>query len=341
MTEPAGASQHTGTEAVGVALCTGASGFTGGHLARTLVARGWKVRALVRRPEVCDGLRRQGIEPVVGEIDDPAAIRRAMEGCTHVFHIAALFREARHPDSEYHRVNVEATRRLVEAARELAVTRFVHCSTAGVHGDVDRVPADETAPYKPHDVYQRTKLEGELVVQRAMENGFPGSIVRPGAIYGPGDLRLLKLFRGIARKRFVMFGPGDNYFHLVYIDDLVDGIVACGTRPEALGETFLLVGPRYVRVDDLVRMVAAAVGAPPPRIRLPLGPLLLAADLCETVCVPLGIEPPLYRRRCDFFCKSRAFDGSKARRLLGWKPVIDVEEGLRRTAIWYRENGLL
>ena len=323
------------------ALVTGASGFTGGHLARILARRGWRVRALLRRPDAAAGLAAEGIEPAVGALDDPAALRAVMEGCSHVFHLAAVYREARHPDAHYWKVNVEGTARLLEVARELGVERFLHCSTVGVHGDVDRVPADEQAPLKPHDVYQRSKLAGERLVQEAIRDGFPATVVRPAAIYGPGDRRLLKLFRGIRKRRFVLFGRGENFYHLVHVDDLVDGMIRCMVHPAAVGETFILAGPRYVRVAELVEIIARILEVPPPRLRLPLAPLLLAADLCERLCRPLGIEPPLHRRRCDFFCKSRAFDIGKVRRLLGWRPRFDLEEGLRRTAAWYRAQGWL
>ena len=115
-----------------------------------------------------------------------------------------------------------------------------------------------------------------------------------------------------------MFGQGKATYHLVYIDDLVDGIVLCGEHPAAVGETFILAGPRYTTINELVVRVAAAVGVPPPRARAPLTPLLGAAWLCEMACKPLGLEPPLHRRRCDFFTKVRGFSSAKARRMLGY-----------------------
>jgi nucleoside-diphosphate-sugar epimerase len=206
---------------------------------------------------------------------------------------------------------------------------------------VSRIPSDETAPYNPGDIYQETKLEGELVAQDAIAAGQPVSIVRPAGIYGPGDLRFLKLFRTVHRRTFRMFGSGEVPYHFTYIDDLVDGIVLCGEHPAAVGEIFIIAGDDYVSLNELVRLVAQAVGVAPPRGHLPLWPLLTAARACEAVCRPLGIDPPLHMRRCEFFIKARAFTNEKARNLLGYRACTPIEEGIRRTALWYFDKGLL
>jgi nucleoside-diphosphate-sugar epimerase len=138
-----------------------------------------------------------------------------------------------------------------------------------------------------------------------------------------------------------MFGDGEVAYHLTYVSDLVEGVLLCGEHLAAVGEVFILAGPRYTSINELVRLVAAALDRAPPRGHLPLAPLLAAARLCEAICRPLGIDPPLHRRRCDFFHKSRGFTSEKARRLLGYSPAVDLAEGLRRTAAWYFEQGYL
>jgi nucleoside-diphosphate-sugar epimerase len=324
-----------------LALVTGATGFTGGALARELVAHGWRVRALVRDAAKAAPLKALGVELAEGDLTDAQAVDRAVAGCTHVFHIAAMYREAKHPDRVYRDVNVGGTQHVLDAADRHGVRRVVHCSTVGVHGNVERVPADESAPFDPGDIYQQTKLEGEELARTAFSNGLPGAVFRPVGIYGPGDLRFLKLFHAIQTRKFRMFGSGEVLYHLTYIDDLVDGIVRCGEHPAAQSEVFILAGPRYTTINELAAQVADAVGVPAPRGRLPLAPLLAAAWLCETMCRPFGVDPPLHRRRCDFFHKDRAFASEKARRLLGYEPKVDLAEGLRRTAAWYVANGYL
>ena len=221
--------------------------------------------------------------------------------------------------------------------------RFVHTSTVGVHGHVEHPPADETAPFAPGDVYQETKAEAEaLALDFGRKRGLPVAVVRPGAIYGPGETRLLKLFRAIARGRYAIVGSGEPFYHPVYIDDLVDGFLLALERPEAVGQAFIIAGPRYVSQRELAQTHRAAHRRPRPALpRAGLARCSWPGTLCEAVCVPFGIEPPLHRRRVDFWVKSRAFSIDKARRLLGYAPKVDVDEGVARTAAAYREAGWL
>ncbi len=149
------------------------------------------------------------------------------------------------------------------------------------------------------------------------------------------------MFRGLNRGRFPVLGSGNVFYHLTFIDDLVEGFRLCGEVPGAAGRTYILAGPRYTTLNELIRLIAAELKVPPPRLHLPVWPVWMVGLLCEMVCVPLRIEPPLYRRRVDFFTKSRAFDTTRARTELGFNPAVDLEEGIKRTADWYREEGLL
>jgi nucleoside-diphosphate-sugar epimerase len=320
-------------------LVTGATGFTGAHLVRDLVRRGHSVRALARNAERAKTLPAE-TDVVVGDVTDAAVVERAVHGCEVVYHLAASFREAGIPDSRYREVHVDATRRLLEAARAAGVGRFVHCSTIGVHGHIDRPPADETCPHNPGDIYQQTKSEGERVaLSFAREHGFPVSVIRPATIYGPGDLRLLKLFRAIAKRRFAMIGRGEVFLHMVHVDDLVRGFLLAAERPEAVGEVFIIGGDQYVTLNELSERIAQVWQVPPPRLHVPVWPFYLAGALCEAICVPLRVEPPIFRRRVAFFTKSRGFSIGKARRLLGYSPQVGLQDGLQQTAAWYRDHG--
>jgi dihydroflavonol-4-reductase len=325
-------------------LVTGATGFTGGHLARALVRAGHQVAALVRPASLhaAPALEAAGIEVRSGDLQDPDAVAQAAVGTEVVYHIAATYRDAGQSAAAYQRVNVEGTRHVLDAARQAGARRVVHCSTGGVHGHVAVPPADEDAPFAPGDVYQRTKLQAEQVAAEAgREGGLEVVIARPIGIYGPGDPRFLKMFRGIARRRFPMLGSGQVFYHLTYIDDLVRGLQLCGEVPAAAGRTYLLAGPEYTTLEELVARIAHELRVSPPRFRLPVWPVWLAGAVCEAVCVPLRIEPPLYRRRVDFYRKSRAFSTARASRELGYNPQIDLSTGIRRTADWYRAQGLL
>ncbi len=327
----------------GTILVTGATGFTGSHLVRALAARGESVRALVRDPSrAADLAVVPGVELCVGDLTDAGALARAVDGVDTVYNIAAIYRQAGVSTAQYRAVNTEAPAALVRAAGQSGVRRVVHCSTVGVHGDVEHPPADEDAPLRPGDVYQDTKLAGERVAREsAAACGVDLVIARPSGIYGPGDTRLLKLFRGVARRRFVVLGAGTIYYHLTYIDDLVEGFRLCGTVPGAAGRTYILAGGEVGTLTQLVALVAEEAGVAPPSLHLPVWPVWLAGAACEAMCVPLGIEPPLYRRRVDFFTKSRAFDITRARRELGFAPQVGLRQGVRSTLEWYRSKGWL
>ncbi len=321
---------------------TGATGYTGGRLLAALRARGDEVRALVRASSSSGLVRDPGVTLVAGDLSNADALRTLVEGADAVLHVAAVYRTAGHPDAYYREVNVGGTERLLEAAAAAGIERFVHTSTVGVHGDIKHPPADEDAPFAPGDVYQQTKAEAETLALRfGRARGVPVVVVRPGAIYGPGERRLLKLFRAIARGRYAVVGSGRPFYHPVFIDDLVAGFLLALDHPRAVGEAFIVAGPQYASQDELARLIAAATGGRVLPFHVPAWPLQLAGAACEALCVPLGIDPPLHRRRVEFWVKSRAFSIEKARRLLGYAPRVALDDGVRRTAAAYREAGWL
>lgn len=323
-------------------LVTGATGFTGGHLADRLIRDGHHVRLLVRDAARCTDLQRCAAELAVGDLRDRRSLDEAMRGVDVVYHIGALFRPENVSRQDMWEVNVLGTKHLLDAAAKHGVRRFVHCSTVGVHGDVRNPPATETTPYGPGDYYQESKTEGEKVVLDYAAKGLlPIVVFRPGGIYGPRDLRFLKLFKAIQRGKFVMLGSGNILYQLIYVDDLVDGILLCGTQPEAVGRVYILTGEEPITLNHFVETIAEGLHVRPPRLRLPVMPVYLAGWACELLCKPLGINPPLYRRRVDFFRKTRSFDISKAKNELGFKPKTDLRTGLSQTAAWYQQQGYL
>ena len=322
-------------------LVTGGAGYTGGHLCRKLVSAGNQVRTLVLPGSETEALKSLEIEIVTGDLTKKETLVPAVRGVELVYHIAAVYREENVPRQVFWDVNVQGTRNLLDTALEEGVTRFVHCSTVGVQGDIEAPPATEDAPYNPGDYYQESKMEGELLALKFhKEKGLPLVVIRPVGIYGPGDLRFLKLFR-MVQKRMPVLGSGNVLYHLTCIDDLVDGFLLAGETPGIEGEIFTLAGPRYTTLNELRRIIAEILNVELSRLHFPVWPVWTAGAVCELLYQPFRINPPIYRRRVDFFIKDRAFDISKARRLLGYDPKTDLQEGLTRTAAWYREKGLI
>jgi nucleoside-diphosphate-sugar epimerase len=237
---------------------------------------------------------------------------------------------------------VVGTQNLLDAALSVGVKRFVHCSSVGVLGEIHDPPANERSPYNPGDFYQYTKTEAERTVLAESERGsLPCVVFRPAGAYGPGDSRFLQFFKALKRGYFIMLGKGEITYQMVYIDDLVKGIRLCGTSEAAIGNTFILAAEEPVRLNDLVTTAARAVGSNGPRIRLPVAPIYTVSSIVEVLCKMLGLEPPIYRRRVDFFRKNRAFSIQKAKQELGFHPEIGLEDGIRRTVNWYESEGLL
>lgn len=322
------------------ALVTGATGFTGGQLALRLQKQGDSVRAIVRDPSKATDLAAAGIEVVKGDLTDRASVAAAIRGVDVVYNIGALYRTAGLKEAVYRAVNADAVPMIIECAKEAGVRRVVHCSTVGVHGDVENPPANEDAPLRPGDVYQETKVLGEqLGHEAALRTGVELVIARPSGIYGPGDRRLLKLFGGVARGRFLFLGDGEIFYHLTHVDDLSDGFRLCATVPAAAGRTYLLAGGEVTTLNEVVKITAEIARVKPPAMHWPVWPFWLAGAACEAVCAPFGIEPPIFRRRVDFFTKSRAFDISRARAELGFAPRVGLREGIGRTLEWYRDHG--
>jgi dihydroflavonol-4-reductase len=325
-------------------LVTGASGYTGTVLVKKLVAQGARVRAIARQSSNLTPFEGLSIEWVRGDVFDPAVIQKATRDVEYVIHVAAAYREAKITDETYYNVHIKSTQLLAQALlNQPGFKRFVHVSTVGVHGHIDEPPANEEYRFNPGDIYQRTKAEAEIWIRDfAVQNGFPLSVVRPAAIYGPGDKRLLKVFKMASNPIFPLFGRGQGLYHLIHVDDLTDIFILAAIHPAAQGQVFIAGNASPSRLEDIAKTIAQEVGNERMRfIRFPAWPLFLAADICEAICRPLGIEPPLYRRRVAFFTKDRAFSTTKLKELLGYSNAIDVGEGLKNTARWYKEAGWL
>ncbi|RMG40140.1 MAG: NAD-dependent epimerase/dehydratase family protein [Candidatus Dadabacteria bacterium] len=324
------------------ALVTGASGFVGSRLCRELMEHGYQVRAFCRKGSKTDVLGSLEVDIAYGDIRDRESIERAMEDVEVVFHIAALFRQAKFPDQVYYDINAGGVKNVFEVAVNKGAKKVIHCSTVGVHSHIPNPPANEEEDYRPGDIYQETKCEGEKLALSYLRSGkISGAVIRPAMIWGPGDMRMLKLFRGIARRRFPLIGSGETLVHWVLVDDLVRAFRLAAETDGIDGEVFIIAGERPVKLRYLLEKVAEFYGVKLLPFRIPALPVQILGSIVEIACIPFGIEPPIYRRRVDFFTKTRAFDSSKAKKLLGYAPAQSFEDEVKIIGSWYKEQGLI
>ncbi|MDO9541170.1 MAG: NAD-dependent epimerase/dehydratase family protein [Kiritimatiellia bacterium] len=324
-------------------LVTGATGFTGSVLVRKLVKAGLEVHAIARATSDLQQFGDLKINWHRGQVYDEAVVTEAAKDVQYVFHLAAAYREAKYGDEIYRRVHVLSTQFLANAVlQNNDFRRFIHVSTVGVHGHIADPPADENYPLNPDDIYQRTKAEAELWLRQfAPEHKIPFTVIRPAAIYGPGDTRLLKFFRMASYRWLILPGTKRGLYHLVHVDDLTNVMMLAAIHPAALNEIFICGNSECMTLEQIAAVVARKLGTHFTVVRLPAAPFFFIADVCEGICRKFGIEPPIHRRRLAFFTKDRSFNTGKLRAKLGYTMQYTNEEGLLETTRWYCAHGLL
>jgi len=283
-------------------LVTGGTGFVGRAVCRELSRNGYIVKVLHRLTSNLKPLADiANLELVPGDLADTESLRVACKDAEVVFHIAALYREAKFKDQVYWEANLEGTRRLLEASRETRVRRFIYCSTTGVMGHISLPPADETHPYNPDDVYQQSKAEAEKLVLEWFKSGkIEGLVIRPTMIWGPEDTRLFKIFKGVATKTLPVIGSGKTLNHYILVNDLARAFRLAAESPLS-GEVYLVGGERVVTLEHCMETIAKCYGVKLFPIKIPAWPIQLLGSAVECICKPFGIEPPIHRRRADFF----------------------------------------
>lgn len=326
-------------------LITGGTGFIGSRLALRCLAQGDSVRVLGQENTPAEAENRNliqssGAEVIVASVTEADKVMDAAQGVDIVFHLAAAQHEANVPDRRFWDVNVTGTKNVLDASVATGVKRFVHGSTIGVYGSALNGSLNERSPLRPDNIYGTTKLEGEKLAL-SYRDKLPLVVVRISETYGPGDRRLLRLFRAIRKGRFFMIGRGDNLHHPIYIEDLVDGILLAANSEDALGGVFVLSGVEPITTRQMVETIAAQLGVETGTLSAPVFPFLVLSTLMAKTLGPLGIQPPLHPRRMDFFRKSFVFSQTDASRVLGFTPKYSFKRGIRETAKWYSQMGYI
>lgn len=318
------------------ALVTGATGFVGSHVVRVLAGHGVQVRALSRRPDTARHVVPPGVEVVAGDLADPPSLSAAAAGQELVIHTAARVSDWG-PRSAFWGANVEGVANLLGACRAAGVRRLVHISSLTVLGlPRDGRVVDEHAPVANPargDHYSTSKLAGERLVREAHGGGgLETTVVRPGAIWGPGDPNVLPRVLALLRRGVMpLIGRGDNVLGLSHVDNLAPGIVLAAGTPAAAGRLYHLTDGEEVTARQALAALAAALGVRPPRRSVPYGALYALAALAEGVSRLLrrSSPPPLSRYGVRFVACHCRYDISRAREVLGYAPSVTFVEGVR------------
>jgi nucleoside-diphosphate-sugar epimerase len=322
-------------------LITGAAGFLGSHVTALLVTRGARPRALIHPRDDAGWLAQADADVYAADIGDRPAIAPALAGVDCVIHCAARTGPWG-PSSEYERTNVRGLETIVRASMTAGVRRFVHVSSITVHGNNVRGQADENSPLRTEpNPYSRSKVAGEKLLWRMIrDEGAPVTIVRPGWIYGPRDTAsFARIARMIGQGRMIMIGSGENHLPLIYVADAAEGVLLAGEAEQAEGRSYFLVNDEPATQRDFITTIAAELGVPAPTRRIPYSLAVMLGGLSESLghLARRRQPPPVMRYGLQLLGGENRFAISRARRELGFSPLIGLTEGVRNSVGWYRD----
>jgi nucleoside-diphosphate-sugar epimerase len=324
------------------ALVTGANGFVGSHLVEGLLSKGYHVICLVRKTSNLRWLSGLNVEYVYADISEKESLKNVLKNVGFVFHVAGLTKAK--TEEEYFKANYQGTKNLIEACIEdnPQIKRFVYISSqAAVGPGKDDQPLDETAPCNPVTDYGKSKLEGEKIVLE-FSLKLPVTIIRPPAVYGPRDSDILSFFK-VANKGFkTLFGKGESYLSLCYIEDLVDGIILAAESPKAIGQIYFIADDQIYSWGEAFQIIAKVLNKKTITLRIPKSFLYTIAFVSENVARLLGKPTVINVQKVrEITQKYWLCDVSKAKRELGFSPKYPLEEGAKKTVKWYKEKGWL
>jgi nucleoside-diphosphate-sugar epimerase len=319
-------------------LVTGASGFIGSHIAEALKKRGEEVIALVRTTSKVDFLKEIGVELRYGELNDPDSLKEALKGIDRIYHSAALADEWISPEVA-HKINVEGTRNLLEAARQQNVGRVVYVSSLAVLGMHDHHGTPADSPYqKSGDPYIDSKIDSEQLARDYNRGyGLPVTVVRPGFVFGPRDNKFIpRVLEKIKENRFMFVGSGKNKINAVYIENLTDAILRAGDSDKAMGQVYNVTNDSGMDIQTFIYKVSDVWGIDRPVKHIPKAVAFFMCHLLEGWARMTHSDKPPYitKTRIKLLTLNLDFDIDKTRKELGYDPSINIEDGLKRTRNW-------
>ena len=324
-------------------LVTGASGFVGAAVARALLARGRKLRVLLRPQSDRRNVAGLDVEPRIGSLEDGASLAAALEGCGALYHVAADYRLWVKDERQMYRANVDGTRLLMEAALAQSVASIVYTSSVATLGIIgDGTPSDETTPSTLADMigpYKRSKFMAEEVVRDLVKaRGLPAVIVNPSTPIGPGDVKPTPTGRIIvdaASGKIPAFV--DTGLNIVHVDDVAAGHLLAEERG-TIGERYIL-GGEDLTLAEILKRVALLTGRKPPTIRLPIAAIWPIAIGAEAWARATDKSPLVTRDELSMAKKKMFFSSAKAKRALSYR-ARPAQEALADAVAYFRQRGM-
>ena len=328
-------------------LVTGATGFVGDNLVRKLVARGDKVRCLVRKSSNVVSLKQLGVELAQGDVKNYDSVLEAMNGIDHVYHCAAAVGIGTFPRKEYYAINVDGTRNVVKACKQAGVEALVYVSTQSVTFDfTERINAGEDNPSYPSrykDPYSESKALGEKEVIEAGRSGRLRTIaIRPTFIWGPGDRLMLPVIAKMAKQnQLFLINGGRSEISPSHVDNVCDAIMLAAQKESVSGEAFLVTDNSNITVGEFTRRMVEAAGLPAPTKSIPYGLAFALAAVVEKLHeLPFIKKPPsMSRYGVAIMGLNLTFNCEKAKQILGYRPTVSIDEGMRGLSDWVKEIG--
>jgi len=310
-------------------LVTGAGGFIGSHLVERLVRDGWRVRALVHynsrnswgNLELVEPAVKREIEVTAGDIADPFSVRNAVRGVDVIYHLSSLIAipYSYVAPQSYVTTNVQGAINVLQAARDEGVSRVVHTSTSECYGTAQYVPIDEAHPLQGQSPYSASKVGADMIAESYWRSfGLPVAIIRPFNTFGPRQSAravIPTIISQALKNEPIKLGSLSPTRDMNYVDNTVDGFLAVATQPGAIGEVINIGSGQEISIGDLARRICQLIGS--------------KTEVIEDPSRVRPVNSEVQRLLCD---------NAKAKRLVGWTPGIDLEEGLRRSIDWFTRH---
>ncbi len=319
-------------------LVSGATGLIGKNLVESLLQKGYSVRVLARDKKKVEAL--STVEVFEGDLTSATSLAGVEKGIDVVVNCAGILGKWNTDEADLYKVNVQGGINLLERFIGKSLHRFIHLSAAGVTGPL-RDKVAEAYDCRPVTAYERTKLSGEKkILELSRQWNIQVSVLRPAFTYGEGDLHKLALFKAVKKGKLIFVNNGKSVIHPVYIGDLISGILLA-VKKGRNGAIYIIGGERPVTQKELVYTIADNLGVKRPELSIPYWFAWLAASFLEIPGKAFGFEPLITRSRVMMMGRNFGYSINKAGKELGYKPEINLQEGIARTINYYKENGLL